>query len=186
MPAAFRGKEVKPHDYRRAAREHDEKVARDKERAREHAERTHMSRVTNFESEKEYPSLGAAPAKPTTLPKLDFKSMVKSTPIRVLEHEAEITEAIRSEQATPEWQALRARHKALPPIYHTRSQITTRSYDDGFEEYDGPEEMDADMREYAIAAGLIEEDDEDGRPSEEFEMNAGIAPERRRGDNGFW
>lgn len=135
MPAAFGGA---GDDPRREQRRLEER-ARHEARAREEAERRavsaaeekHWAAVRDFSSEKEYPTLGGrapAPAKKApTVWTTGPDETARPTPPKPLSAVDRILQARAAATAAPR-----------------RPLITNRCYDDGPEDYDGPDEEDYD------------------------------------------
>lgn len=112
--------------------------------------------ATNFTSESSYPTLGAVNT-PVHRPTLNYKQVVKDMIAK--ETEAQLAAAAAAAEAEyTEATALRE-GSSRPATTYSRQRILDELEDD----YDGPEEDDA-----------------------ENEMNAEIDASRRRGDKGIW
>ncbi len=184
--AAFGKKETKEdteHAARRQANADAEAMVRFREqKAKREAEekaRAAYASATAFTSDASYPALGggSSKAKPTTT--LQFKQTVVAMKAR--EEEAELAaQAVAADERT-NWDF-------APTGLRQRRFLTTRCYDDGPEDYDGPEEGDD-----ALNTGFMDEDDASEAEAEaeegdegNGEFNAELAAVRRRGDNGVW
>ena len=207
MPAAFGGGDIKRNDRlddqrRRAADDADQK--RKEERERADAKR-HHERMMDFGNANEYPSLGGGAAAPAAkvvveaaavaVPKhpahpMDFRSASERGAILAATLEAE--EAARSRELYNASYAERMEEEERADRRRRLAQITTRCYDDGFDEHEPPEEEDdggvvghSDMPEH-------DEDESDDireavagvRAAGEF--NAHLAVTRRSGDKSNW
>jgi hypothetical protein len=195
MPAAFGGAERDRHNDRleeqrsRAAAEAEEK--RREERAREAAERDRARRM-DFTNTEEYPSLGGGSrseaAAPKVKPKLDFRAAGERGAVLGAMREAEEAAAAKEQQFASFVAQMEAEERAA----HRRrlAQITTRCFDDGFDEYEPPEEDEDDIAARE-AGGFADdgempayEDDEEGGGG--GEINSHLAVIRRRGDKSDW
>jgi hypothetical protein len=210
MPAAFGGGEREKRNERleeqrmRAAAEAERKRKEEREAA-EAAKR--LAKKMDFADEEEYPALGGAGAakaraasKVNPKATMDFRSAGERGAALAAAQEAEEETRLREYQRATFMERMEAEERAA----HRRrlAQITTRCYDDGFDEYEPPYEED-EAEAYAGGGGAVAdmgempefEDDEEGEESlreagaghrAAGEFNAHLAVSRRRGDKSDW
>jgi hypothetical protein len=216
MPAAFgggdRGNGRLEEQRRRAA----EEAARKYREEREAAEAARaLAKRMDFSDAEEYPSLGSgggpssksgllrtvseAPAVRTTpAPKhlLDFRAASERGAALAAAQEAEKAALAREQYYANYAERMEAEERAA---HRSRlAKITTRCYDDGFDEYEPPEEEDtgAGTGDYISHTDMgempeYEDDEEDLREAgvgarAQGEFNAHLAVTRRSGDKSDW
>lgn len=196
MPAAFGGAErdkrnERLEEQRRRAAEDAERQRRE-ERERDKAERDRARRM-DITNEEEFPALGggggARPASKKSKPALDFRAAGERGAVLGAIQEAEAATAAREH----EFAAFVARMEAEERAAHRRrlAHITTHCYDDGFNEFEPPDEDEGygnglnPPEENEMPA--YEDDDEDAASRRaEGEFNSHLAVVRRRGDKSDW
>ncbi len=189
--AAFGKKETKDdteHAARRQANADAEALVRFREQKakREAEEKAHAeyASATAFTSDASYPALGGGASmapKPKTTTTLQFKQTVAAMKAR--EEEAELAaQALTADEYTSS--------DFAPSGLRQRRFLAARCYDDGLEDYDGPEE-ESD----ALNTGFMDDDDasvgegavdDNEAAAGDGEFNAELAAVRRRGDKGVW
>lgn len=153
-------------------------TAASRERA---AEATRVAAL-DFSSASAYPSLSStrAASAPTPAPTLNYRGAVVTTEARTATAAAdayEVEYARRRQERLAAEEAERVRRARL-------AAIGTRSFDDGPEDYDGPEEDEGEGDGYVPAGtGTTDdwEEDASGNAVEEDQIAT-----RRRGDKGVW
>jgi hypothetical protein len=204
MPAAFGGAERDKRNERleeqraRAAAE----AERQRREAREKAEADRaLARRMDFSNTEEYPSLGGSRSEtaraPTKVkPALDFRAGAERGAILGAMQEAEAAAAAKQHAFASYVERMEAEERAA----HRRrlAKITTRCFDDGFDEYEPPDEEEDYGSSGAAGAGYdgeempaYEDDDEDvaaatAEGKAEGEFNSHLAVIRRRGDKSDW
>lgn len=192
MPAAFGGAErdkrnERLEEQRRRAADEAERQRREA-REREEAERDRARRM-DITNEEEFPALGGAkrPALAKSKPALDFRAAGERGAVLGAIQEAEAAAAAREH----EFAAFVARMEAEERAAHRRrlANITTHCYDDGFNEFEPPDE-DEGYGGGSVDDGdempAHEDDEEDGAAGGAGEFNSHLAVLRRRGDKSDW
>jgi hypothetical protein len=149
------------------------KAARERREAEEKArvERENMA----FGSESSYPSLGGAAAKSTTWPTMNYGRVVADRVARdKMEDEERALAAAASANSNFDW--MPSGLSSAAAAQRRRCLIGTRCFDDGPEDYDGPDEDYGDNDIVSDHEGEEKEEEDSG------EFNADLGVRRRRGD----
>jgi integrase len=188
MPAAFSSqrKELDPRREERKAQEaHWAAVRAQDERSKKAAaaaEAKRQEQALNFASEQSYPSLGGgAPAAAKPKPALNFKATVETMKERVAsEEEAQAIAAALARQEEARQERERSRFSGLrfqaPRDLIEHEEEDYEFSDDGY----APREPERGYRAPPC------EDSEEPNANTDFEQNADLYSNRRRGDHGVW